>query len=330
MATQLEVIQDFMRSLDNSKKSGEEALDDAVRKACSYFKSFQTEKRNTLNIKEAFINDLTNAKSAEDFLRIYCGINFTGKDSGAITGSDAGGSKTKTEANIISEVESLKDTFKEDSFTVNDLTVTLANNKTFKDLSDNEQYIWQGLCTWWIEGALNLIAESYGENFSFTKKAKPTTKNLYVEFINKKNSDKVAASYTDSNDLKLTINTYYYSSLKDDTAKANTEFDCEIAKKLTLAVMMANISDYKSLPGFITEGLAGLTVGITNSNKDKIKALATDVSKFETGLDANNLTREESFIYEGGYIFLRYLARQGGDLTIANSKTSNPLTAKIQ
>ena len=130
MATQQEVIQAFMKSLDNSKKSGEESLDEAIKKACSYFKSFQTEKSNALNIKEAFINDLKNAKSTEDFLRVCCGINFDSKDTGAIIGSDAGGSQTKTEANIIPETVSLKDNFKDSAFTVNDLTVRLADKKT--------------------------------------------------------------------------------------------------------------------------------------------------------------------------------------------------------
>ena len=69
-----------------------------------------------------------------------------------------------------------------------------------------------------------------------------------------------------------------------------------------------------------------MTVGITTSNEDSIKALASDISRYEVGLDVNDLERrDEKFMYEGGYTFLRYLARQAGDLTIANSKTSNTL-----
>ena len=341
MATQLEVIQNFMKSLDNSKVSGEEALDNAVKKASSYIKSFQTEKKNSLNIKDAFINDLKSTKDVEYFLRVYCGIDFSTEDSGAITGFDAGGKQIKNDADSVPEIGGLNTYFKNSSFSVNGLNVELADDKLFGNLTDSEKFIWQGLYTWWMENALNLIADSYGENFSFDpKKAKPSTNKMYVEFINDANADKIAIADPMDDDnptynettgeitsLKLIINMYYYNDLKDDLEKANSEFDRDLTHELTHAVMMANIlylPVYRSLPGFITEGLAELTIGISNSNKDSIKALTADVSKFELGIDANNLARDESFMYEGGYIFLRYLARQFGDLTIAND-TKNTL-----
>ena len=334
MATQKEVIQAFMESLDKTTKSGEDALDAAIKRACSYFKGFQTENKNTLSIKESFMTDLRSSKTTEDFLRIYCGIDFSNEDSGAITGFDAGNKQIKNDADSVPENGSLITTFKENSFSVNGLNVELADSKPFDNLTDSEKFIWQGLYTWWIENSLNLIAESYGENFSFDpKKAKPSTNKIYVEFINDaKIKDKVATSYSynettgATTELKLTINMHYCNDLKDDLAKANSEFDREIAKKLTLATMMANISNYKSLPGFVVGGLEGLTVGITNSNEDSIKSLTADVSGFETVLDANNRERNEPFMYEGGYIFFRYLARQAGDLTIANSSKNTLLS----
>ena len=340
MATQLKAIQEFMRSLDKSKQTGEAALNSAIKATFSSgnLKTFQA-------VREAFLKDLKGSSNTsvphlagetnvEYFLRVYCGIDFKTKDSGAITGSDAGGTTTKTDTNIIAGSGNVNSTLESSAFEKNNLNVELADNKTFGSLTDTEKFIWQGLYTWWVKGTLDLISASYGENFSFLgKKSSATTNKLYVKFISDANADKISTecSYDSSGkttDITLTINTAHYTSLNDKNTEAKIEFGRTIAHEMTHAVMMANllyIPLYRSLPGFITEGLAELTIGITNSNADKIKALASDVTKYEVGLDANDLARDESFMYEGGYTFFRYLARQAGDLTIANSSTSNTL-----
>ena len=330
MSTQLEVIQDFMKSLDKTSSSGENALAKAI-SASSPFRSLQS-------VRESLIEDCsTNAKDVEDFLKTYCGINFNTKDTGAVTGAEMGG-KTRTEANIIAESGDLKTSFQDSSFTVNDLKVELADSKTFDSLSESEQFIWQGLYTWWVENALNLISKSYGENFGFGKKSSATIKTLTVEFIDDSNETDIAISNLDDADattLNLTINMHNYASLKEDyenagdkaTCKANTEFDRAVAHELAYAVMRANITydpAFKSLSGFVVEGLAELVTGIKTTNEDGIKSLAADVSQFEVGLDEKNLGRYEDFMYEGGYLFFRYLARQSGDLTIAN-KTADTI-----
>jgi hypothetical protein len=137
--TQQEVIKKFMSSLDNTKKKGEAALDEAI-KACSNFKSFQ-------DLKNSMIKDCKNAKSANDFLKTYCGIDYSTEDNGAITGSDAGGSTSKTDASIISESGSLK-TCTKSSFKVKGLTVKLGDKKTYSALNAAEKFIWNGLYTW--------------------------------------------------------------------------------------------------------------------------------------------------------------------------------------
>ena len=129
MATQQEVIKKFMASLDKTNKKGEKALDEAI-KSSAPFSNFQT-------VKNAIIRDCKNAKSADDFLKTYCGIDYSTKDNGAITGSDAGGSKTKTDASIIPESGSLK-TYKKNSFKVNGLTVKLGDGKTYSKLTASE------------------------------------------------------------------------------------------------------------------------------------------------------------------------------------------------
>ena len=85
--TQQEVIKTFMKSLDETTKKGEAALNEAI-KACSSFKNFKA-------LKAAMIKDCKNAKSGDDFLKNYCGIDYDTEDNGAITGSDAGGSTSK-------------------------------------------------------------------------------------------------------------------------------------------------------------------------------------------------------------------------------------------
>lgn len=345
MATQLGVIQQFMQALSNasSKLTGERVLDSAIDKAfaTSKFKYFQSAKK--ANIRAAFLEDLRNAPSVEYFLRVYCGIDFDTSDSGAITGSDAdkdaGNAKTKTDDNIISLVKSVDTSFKSDSFTTDDLTVKL-NGKSFSDLTDSEKYIWRGLKKSWISDSLKLVAESYGEKFCFgdnsfakKKKFKTIVNQLNVEFVNNTTADEAAVTATYNDDsgetesITLTINmNSLEGNITDETKK---EFGRIIARKMTQVVMMANLlyfPIYRHLPGFITEGLGELTVGITTSNEDSIKALASDISRYEVGLDVNDLERrDEKFMYEGGYTFLRYLARQAGDLTIANSSTSNTL-----
>ena len=117
MSTQQEVIKKFMASLDKTTLKGTAALDEAIR-ACSNFNSLQ----------EAFnkmVSDCSNASSADDFLKNYCGIILDNEDTGAITGSDAGGSKVKTAESIVPESGSLDTSFNLTSFTVNGLTVTL-------------------------------------------------------------------------------------------------------------------------------------------------------------------------------------------------------------
>ena len=63
LMTQQEVIKAFMKSLDETTKTGTAALNEAIRK-CSPFKSFKA-------LKAAMISDCKKAKSADDFLKTY-------------------------------------------------------------------------------------------------------------------------------------------------------------------------------------------------------------------------------------------------------------------
>ena len=94
--TQQEVIKKFMASLDTTTLSGKAALDEAIKAATNYFNNIETA------IKQ-MVADSKNAKNSNDFLKKYCGIILDNDDTGAITGKDAGGSKTKTDSSIVPE-----------------------------------------------------------------------------------------------------------------------------------------------------------------------------------------------------------------------------------
>lgn len=281
------------------------------------------------------IRDCKKSKSGDDFLKTYCGINLDNDDTGAITGSDAGGSKTKTAESIVPESGKLKN-FKKNSFTVNGLTIQLANfdndgnylgDLNYGDLNDTQKYIWQALYTWWAKGALNLIAESYGDNFSFTDKSSATVKKMYFGFQNYNGNVGAFTGYSWDNNgktisISMRVNMYAYSSLTDGgnpDGKSNwtsSYLDTMLAHEFTHAVLAANINYNAQFPLLITEGLAELTIGRDNSS-DMLE-LASEPALLSKTL----MSEEGNNPYGGGYMFLRYLARQAGDLFIINTSDS--------
>ena len=89
------VILNFMNALDNTTLSGTAALDQAVA-AVSNFKSWS-------QLIETMASDCAAAGSGDTFLQNACGIILDNNDTGAITGSDAGGTVTKTADSVIPE-----------------------------------------------------------------------------------------------------------------------------------------------------------------------------------------------------------------------------------
>ena len=278
MSTQQEVIKKFMASLDTTTLSGKAALDEAIKTATNYFD----------NIEEAIaqmIKDSKNAKNSNDFLKNYCGINLDNTDTGAITGSDAGGSTSKTDSSIVPESGSLKDCNK-DSFTVNGLTVKLVEfpdwtsanqnitstkNLNYRNLDDTQKYIWRAAYTWWIKNALKLIEDSYGTNYSFASKdSSVTTKTICLGFVNDSIQNgsiwyaETSDIYTDSSgnkQISMAINLGAFGSLKSDgnDLYGNPDgesalydgiqfLDYTIAHEMTHAVMKATVNDFNSLP----------------------------------------------------------------------------------
>lgn len=342
MATQQEVIKAFMKALDvhtlkrsnfkNDAAFTTNILDFAV-KACSGFGSMQ----KAIN---QMLADQKKAGNADTFLKKYCGINLANTDTGAITGKDAGGTTTKTATSIVPESGSLDTNFKENFFTVNGLTVKLGQDKgtatvsrSFNSLSKQEKYIWQSLHSYWIKSGLNLIAESYGNNFSFSKEKssvdtdKPATKTLYIVFDQTKKYSGLTYYADDWNKfgaqkptegISIGISLHYFGEAAGKDGESDNgiySLDRLVAHELTHAVMKANVDYFDYLPAFIKEGMAELTIGIDDENSKGIKAIAGNSNYLKQALSLTDystikISGLQDPTYAAGYMFLRYLAKQ--------------------
>ena len=335
MASQQEIIQTFMRSLDNSGLSGVEAVDEAIR-VCSNYRVNTLQ--DAVNIMASECNE---AGSADNFLRNYCGIILDNEDTGSLTGSDAYGWETKTNESIIPENGDFQ-AFTGDSFSANGLNFKLsyinyydyAYDRNFYSLSYTEGLIWQALYSWWGRESLDLIETSYGNNFGFNESS-ATVHDINVGFYN--SNDGILA-YTQSwydvqsgltMELDLQVNMYYYDNLDTSNPNGSTYtagagyLDRTIAHELTHAAMAANITNFNSLPLFIKEGMAELTHGIDDQRYSDIQYLAGNPYALYSALDVNQISSGSSINYAGGYMFLRYLAKRLYDIDNMPTYDSN-------
>ena len=366
--TQQDVIKKFMASLDTTTKSGTAALNEAI-KACT------NSKYTTIQaVIDKMVADCKSTNNATKFLNDYCGIilenNFvkygsgwaingsdslTGNfDTGAITGSDAGGSTTaKTAESIVPESGSLIN-FTGNSFTTNGLTfelITYIKKDTYNNLSEHykslsynsltsaQKYIWQGLYTWWAKNSLDLISDSYGSNFGFDSNSSATVKKIHVYFTNE-NTNALAwvnpwpsNDYSTVQDLDLAVNMKYYSSVNtsdpngESSNKSAGYLDRTLAHEFTHAVMGANINYFNNLPLFIVEGMAELTHGIDDERGGTILELANSSASLKSALNLSETgTASNGIPYAAGYMFLRYLAKQFADSTSTEETVSGPFT----
>lgn len=302
MASALNVIKNFMDSLNNTSKTKTAALDEAV-KSVSKFSSWS-------QLVNTMVEDCKSYNgNGTAFLQKMCGINLTNSDTGAITGSDAGGGSTKTPESVIQESGSWKYPSKT-SFKIQGLTVTVPKKST---LTSSQQYIVGALYTWWVKNSLKLINNSYGLSF---KDSGATVRKIDVKFFNGNVYQGLAVvtygnkKKTDS--LTLRINNYYFNNIDQSNPNGvgrekKYYLDRTIVHELTHAVMAANIDYFYQLPTFIKEGTAELVHGIDDKRTDQIKSLASNSASLKSALNINN---NGTTAYSAGYIALRYLAKQ--------------------
>lgn len=347
-----EVIKKFMGSLDQTNNSDIVAsLNEAVRVASGgYFTTFQ-------QAIDKMVSDCGEIGNANEFLLNKCGINLYNEDTGAITGSDAGGSITKTAESIVPEQGSLEDNYLNnpfDTLIVNGLTISLSKFDSngngygipYSELnSDAEKFIWHAMNQWWAGGALNLIAESYGDNFSFNDNSSATVKKLSFGLVNNGDNGVPASTVNASVDdgstvgLSLWLNMNYSSDIDFSNPNGSSSdgskkyLDRSLAHEFTHAVMAANINHYSHLPAFIAEGMAELTVGI-DDYEDKRENMLNFAANPNSLSSALNLNSPDGDQYSAGYMFLRYLAKQGsehyGESTeTVTGETINNTTANV-
>ncbi len=321
MATQQDVIKIFMAALDATTLKSTSALNAAL-KACSDFESLQ-------DFKDKIVSDCAAANDSTTFLRDYCGIVLGNADTGAITGSDAQGGTVKTAKSVVPESGDPVN-FTGNTFTVDGLTVKLGKggsgsavkSRDFGDLSAQERYIWQSFYSYWAQGSLDLISESYGDNFSFYDQSSAATKIMYFIFDNANNG--VLAStwggpnyaQKSTNDLELHVNLFFYGSAsgKDGAPNSNHPYlDRTIAHELTHAVMIANIDYFDYLPKWLKEGTAELTHGVDDMRSADLRTLAGNSTLLRRAVNDLNASGVSNTAYSGGYLALRYLAKQAAD-----------------
>ena len=319
MATQQEVMKAFMKSLDETELSGRAALDEAIQ-ASSSFDSYQ-------EVIEKFYTDWKATDNWHRFLVEKCGIVLDNKDTGAISGSDAGGATAKGADDIIPSKGEAK--YPEgSSFTVDGLTIYGIPPK--EELTEDQQYIVQGLYSWWIRDALALIKESYGLTFTDEN---TTNSRMKLEFIEVASGllaavspDTQAGKVLESRKLMINMTDFKNMSwdnrqgviIFDDTV--TVRLDRTLVHELTHGIMVSNINYFGNLPLPIIEGgTAEIIHGVDDERYNSIITCAKDEETFKkivkylspssAGLNMSTIP------YEGGYIFMRYFLKQAADTT---------------
>lgn len=303
VATAQSVIKSFMSSLDNTAKRSTAAVDEAVA-AVSNFSSWSELTSTMVKDCKAYNGDYAG------FLKDMCDIVLDNDDTGAIIGSDAGGSTVKTAESIVPESGDW--TYPSSTtFTVEGLTVTVPEKS---QLGSKAQFIVGGLYTWWIKESLNLIKESYGLSFN---EDGTTVKAMDVKFYNSNNGRLAYVTYSKTRkttELHLYINLKYYNSIDTEDPNgasgkdAQVYLDRTIAHELTHAVMAANIDYFNDLPTILKEGTAELVHGIDDKRESNIINLASKSTSLNSAL-----TGSSADTYATGYIALRYLAKQASE-----------------
>ena len=347
--TQQEVIMNMSKALDTITSSGISALNKSVSIASGgYF-------NNAQEVINKMVYDRNNSSSTTEFLKNYCGMDLYNDDTGAITGSDAGGSTEKNASDIIPESGNLNTSFTDNKFTTDGVTFTLSKwtnysqwqykTNTVDALTADQKYMWQAMKSWWGKESLNIIKDTYGYTFN---EAGTTVKNVAILFVNDPNdpSTKVNANYmalttwwfadntrAKAGQIAITINMAYYngfdtSSDKDgkSSARGQIHLDRNVTHEMTHAIMAANVDYYSELPSYLKEGYCEVVHGGDFRSSD-ILALADDTEKLKQALNPSAAYAEVSGVanptYAGGIMFMRYFAKQASENYGSNSLSYN-------
>ena len=314
MAAQQQVIAKFMQSLDQTTLAGNAALDEAVR-ACSGYSGMD-------DLIEQFFSDAGDGSRWQSFLEDDCGVYLDNDDTGSITGSDVGGSMTKTAESIVPEDTAPIETYPDGSFTAGGLTLTVPAESR---LTSAEKIVVRGLRSWWLQGGLDLIRDSYGMGFEEEGAAVRT---MDLQFYSNASSGALASVETTSSyrsgdttkrtvKLTLKVNMAYFNGIskadRNGEGSASAGYlDRVLAHELTHAVMAANINNFSDLPHYIREGMAEFTHGIDDFREGDIETLARDPAQLKKWIRTDKNVGGDG-AYSGGYLLLHYLAKHGSE-----------------
>lgn len=322
--TPQDVILKFMKALDDTTYTGEDAMDAAV-KACSNYSGIQSLINKLYRECKSYVDaDPTNGW--KNFLLEKCDIDLDNDDTGAITGADAGGDTEKTATSVIPETGTRNTSFSGNSFTTNGATFKLGDGRTFKNLSSDEKFIWQSMYSYWAEEGLNLIEESYGYSFADSETKCNT---IYIYFTNSASNGLAWTStpqYNNSTQRAATLNigvnlNYYYNFSNSDVngiSPKNQEYlDRTFTHEMVHAIMGAKVKQWLSLPISIIEGTAELVKGVDDTRAYNMQVVTQNPEYLKYYLNVNDHYYQDktSNMYAAGYILLRYLAKQASNGT---------------
>ena len=338
----LESVKNFMGALNDTTKSGMAAVDEAVAAASGGVFA------NAQALFDSFVNDIkshsgSSADQQKAFLKEYAGIDLDNEDTGSLTGKDAGGEKVKDAESVVPETgpTSSWTSPTTGSSTFHGLTINW--NLTGLD-DDNKRFIAKALNSEWMDSALTLIADSFDMSF---EDSGATIRTIGLNFEDEDNSTLAYVTNYSSggqaNRLELTFNMHHYNPI--DTSNVNgaassgqTYLDRVLAHELTHAVMAANINNFNDLPAYIKEGMAELVHGIDDQRTQSIMKMvdpanADDMkTMLETGepsdASAPRVGGVATSSYAGGYVLLRYMAKQsaGGNGALTTGSDGDTYT----
>lgn len=306
MSTPVGTIKRFVEALTTTSNTGETAVNDALK---------QFGISNYSALKNSFSTDRSAASSDTNFLEQNCGVRLGNTDTGAITGSDAGGSTTKTAESIIPEsapaVELTAAQY--NSFTRNGLTVNITYDEPatvgsdydyeVSNYIDKQKLVVKNLYNWWIPEALDLIQESLGINFT---DGRAGTNTINISFDD--SSYNTYLSYSTTYDLgkassiNMTIYTYGLANLTEDDPngewRSGSYFDRALLENLTEIALRANIAYFEEIPNGIRHGLENIVGGYD----ENVGSFSSMVRLFDPDREVDT-----------SYVFMRHLAKNYSD-----------------
>ena len=193
-----------------------------------------------------------------------------------------------------------------------------AKRLTLADLNDDQLTIFKGINKWWAQECTNLVKESFGIDFTSA-----AVKEIGIVFYENAKITTLATAYYsydtsdgDATVLYVNVNMAKYTGISEDDVDGKSTnsnaflLDRTLAHELTHSAMQSNIKFFYALPQFIKEGSAELVHGIDDERGHSIFKLAAGITSLSDALNVKDISTGKEISYSGGYMFLRYLAKQ--------------------